>query len=151
MVALLRQPEQAALLRERPELLENAVEEFLRYDSSVEQATFRHAAADLELGGVQIRRGDVVSVFLAQANRDAPQAGNPAVLDVTRPNPRHIAFGHGIHYCLGAPLARMEAVIALGELLRRFPRLHAAAPLDELNWIPAGMMRGPVRLPVALT
>nr|WP_269328837.1 cytochrome P450 [Kineosporia babensis] len=150
MVALFRNPDQAAVLRQRPDLLENAVEEFLRYDSSVEQSSFRFAAADLELGGVQIRRGDVVSVFLGEASRAAPQTGDPKVLDVARPSPRHVAFGHGIHYCLGAPLARMEGAIAIGELLRRFPQIRPAGPVEEVNWIPAGIMRGPVQLPVVL-
>jgi cytochrome P450 len=148
VVALFRQPEQAQLLRERPDLIHGAVEEFLRLDSSVELATMRYAAADLELAQIPIRRGDVVAIYLAQANRDAPQVGDPEVLDVARPSPRHIAFGHGIHHCLGAPLARMETAIAIGELLRRFPNLRPAVELDELRWIPSGMMRGPLSLPV---
>ncbi len=106
-------------------------------------ATPRFAAADLTLGGVEIRRGDVVAVYLAAANRDL---GDPFELDVTRPHARHIAFGHGIHHCLGAPLARMEATIALGALLNRFPELRPALPLEEVRWIPSGMMRGPLEL-----
>ncbi|MBT0773219.1 cytochrome P450 [Kineosporia sp. J2-2] len=153
MVALFRAPHQADLLRARPELVEQAVEEFLRLDSSVEASTLRFAANDLELAGVRIRRGDVVAVYLGQASRDAPQAEgtDPAVLDVTRPGPRHVAFGHGIHHCLGAPLARMEASVAIGALLRRFPDLRLAVPLDDLCWIPVGMMRGPLELPVRFT
>ncbi|GAB6898987.1 cytochrome P450 family protein [Kineosporia succinea] len=143
LVALFRHPDQADVLRSRPELLEGAVEEFLRLDSSVEMATPRFAAADLTLGGVEIRRGDVVAVYLAAANRDL---GDPFELDVTRPHARHIAFGHGIHHCLGAPLARMEATIALGALLNRFPELRPALPLEEVRWIPSGMMRGPLEL-----
>jgi cytochrome P450 len=152
MVALFRQPDQAELLRDRPDLLTGAVEEFLRLDSSVEQSTFRFAAEDLDLGGVRIRRGDLVVVYLGAASRDAPQedGADPAKLDVTRANARHLAFGHGIHHCVGAPLARLEASIAIGALLRRFPRLSPATPLDELPWIPNGMMRGPLRLPVRL-
>ncbi|MEU8821736.1 cytochrome P450 [Actinoplanes sp. NPDC048796] len=153
MVALFRQPEQALLLRSRPDLITGAVEEFLRLDSSVEQSTFRFAAEDLELGGVRIRRGDLVVVYLGAASRDAPQDGvaDPAKLDVTRANARHLAFGHGIHHCVGAPLARTEASIAIGALLRRFPRLRPGIPLAEVPWIPNGMMRGPLRLPVRLT
>jgi cytochrome P450 len=152
VVALLRQPEQAGLLRDEPELIPGAVEEFLRLDSSVEQATFRFAAEDLELGGARIRRGDVVAVYLAEASRDAPQDddGDLTRLDVTRANARHIAFGHGIHHCVGAPLARMEAGIAISSLLRRFPALSPAVPLTDVAWIPNGMMRGPVTLPVRL-
>lgn len=152
VTALLRQPEQADLLRAEPELIPGAVEEFLRLDSSVEQATFRFAAEDLELGGARIRRGDVVAVYLSEASRDAPQDddGDLTRLDVTRANARHIAFGHGIHHCVGAPLARMEAGIAIDALVRRFPELNPAVPLTEVAWIPNGMMRGPVALPVRL-
>lgn len=150
MVALFEHPEQAELLRADPGLIPGAVEEFLRYDSSVEQAPPRFAAQDLELGGVTIRRGDIVAVYLSSANRDAaqPDGGDPDVLDVARPNARHVAFGHGIHHCLGAPLARMEAVIALELLLARFPGLRAAKPPAELPWVPSGIMRGPLSLPV---
>jgi cytochrome P450 len=152
VVALLRQPEQADLLRNEPDLIPGAVEEFLRLDSSVEQATFRFATEDLDLGGARIRRGDVVAVYLSEASRDAPQDddGDLTRLDVTRANARHLAFGHGIHHCVGAPLARMEAGIAIGSLLRRFPALSPAVPLTEVAWIPNGMMRGPVALPVRL-
>ncbi|GAA0242482.1 cytochrome P450 [Cryptosporangium japonicum] len=152
VVALLRHPEQADRLRARPDLIAGAVEEFLRFDSSVEQSTFRFAAEDLELGGVHIRRGDPVVVYLGAASRDAPQDddGDPAGLDVTRSNARHVAFGHGIHHCVGAPLARIEASIAIGSLLRGFPALRPAVPLADLGWIPAGMMRGPLALPVRL-
>ena len=152
VVALLRQPEQFELLRDRPALIPGAVEEFLRLDSSVEQATFRFAAEELELGGARIRRGDVVVVYLSEASRDAPQDddGDLTRLDVTRANARHLAFGHGIHHCVGAPLARMKAGIAIGSLLRRFPGLSPAVPLTDVAWIPTGMMRGPVALPVRL-
>ncbi|GAB7052415.1 cytochrome P450 family protein [Catenuloplanes indicus] len=154
VVALLRQPGQAELLRARPELIQNAVEEFLRYDPSVEQSSFRYAHADLDLDGVRITKGDVVVVALGSASRDAPQqqGGAPADrLDVARAVPRHLAFGHGIHHCLGAPLARLEAATAIGKLLRRFPHLRATGPVAEIPWIPGGMMRGPRSLPVRLT
>jgi cytochrome P450 len=148
LFALLRDPEQAQLLRDRPELIPQAVEEFLRYDPSVELTTFRYAAADLELGGQPIARGDVLAVALTSASRDAPNEGDRDSLDVTRSNPRHLAFGHGIHHCLGAPLARLEAVTALSTFLRRVDGLEATRPLDEIDWIPAGMMHGPLQLPV---
>ena len=152
VVALLRQPEQADLLRNKPELIPGAVEEFLRLDSSVEQATFRFAAEDLDLGGARIRRGDVVAVYLSEASRDAPQDddGDLTRLDVTRANARHLAFGHGIHHCVGAPLARMETATAIGALLQRFPALSPAVPLADVACIPNGVMRGPVALPVRL-
>jgi cytochrome P450 len=149
-LALLRNPEQLDVLRKRPELLPGAVEELLRYDSSVELSTHRYAAADLELGGQAIPRGSVVVVALTSANRDAPmrEEQDPAALDVTRQTPRHLAFGHGIHHCLGAPLARLESTIALGTLLRRLPTLELAGAVDDIPWIPSGMIRGPQALPV---
>ncbi|XVV16326.1 cytochrome P450 family protein [Actinoplanes sp. CA-131856] len=169
LVGLLGNPRQADVLRARPELIGGAVEEFLRYDPPVEQASKRYAAGDLTLAGQPIRRGDVVAVMLGSASRDAPQVGSakadaerqtargkhdargePDVLDVERRAARHVAFGHGIHHCLGAPLARLEATIALGALLQRFPRLRPAAPLEEVQWVPSGMMRGPLSIPVRL-
>ena len=151
LFALLGDPKQAQLLRDQPELISNAVEEFLRYDPSVELTTFRFAAKDLVLGEQPIARGDVLAVALTSVSRDAPNEGDAGVLDVTRSNVRHLSFGHGIHHCLGAPLARLEAATALGTLLRRVEGLEAAAALDEVDWIPAGMMHGPLRLPVRFT
>jgi cytochrome P450 len=151
LVALLRDPAQADLLRARPELIPGAVEEFLRYDSSVEHATPRYAVEDLVIAGTPIARGEVVMVALSSASRDMPVPGDPAVLDVARHGVRHVSFGHGIHYCLGAPLARLEAAIALETLLRRIPDLRPAVPLDDLEWVPSGIMRGPLSLPVRFT
>jgi cytochrome P450 len=151
LVALLRDPEQADLLRARPELVPGAVEEFLRYDSSVEHATPRYAHEDLVLSGTAVTRGEVVMVALSSASRDTPVAGDPAELDVTREGVRHLSFGHGVHHCLGAPLARLEAAIALETLLSRIPDLHPDVPLDDLEWVPSGIMRGPLSLPVRFT
>jgi cytochrome P450 len=150
LVALLRHPEQLRRLRERPELLPGAVEEFLRYETSVELSTLRYASEDLVLAGTPIARGDVLVVALASASRDTPQADGvrPQELDVARASARHLSFGHGIHHCLGAPLARLEAVTALRVLLERFTLLEPAAPLDALPWVASGMMRGPRSLPV---
>ncbi|MFF3606838.1 cytochrome P450 [Streptomyces sp. NPDC002463] len=149
-LALLQHPGQLAALRERPELMPGAVEEFLRHDTSVERTTNRYAAEDLELGGVHIPRGGLVVVALGSAGHDAPQTEgtDPTVLDVTRPNARHLAFGHGIHYCLGAPLARLETTIALRVLLARVPELELAAPAGSLEWIGSGIIRGVRSLPV---
>jgi cytochrome P450 len=150
VVALLHHPDQADLLARRPELVPGAVEEFLRYDPSVEHTPMRFAARDLTLGGVGIRRGEVVVVSLTSAGRSdpalAPQERD--VLDVTRPAARHLAFGHGVHHCLGAPLARLEATVGLGTVVRRFPGLRAAVPLADIPWRPVGLMRGPRELPV---
>ena len=151
LVALLRAPEQAELLRKRPSLVHGAVEEFLRFDSSVEHATPRYVNEDLVIAGTAMRRGDVVMVALSSASRDVPVEGDPGVLDVAREGVRHLSFGYGIHYCLGAPLARLEAVVALETLLRRIPDLRAAGSLDELEWVPSGIMRGPLALPVVFT
>jgi cytochrome P450 len=149
-LGLFQHPDQLRLLRERPELLPGAVEEFLRYDTSVERSTSRYAAEDIELGGVPVPRGSMVVVALGAAGRDAPQAddADPAVLDVTRPGARHLAFGHGIHHCLGAPLARLEATIALRVLLARVPELELAVPATSLEWIDSGIVRGVLSLPV---
>ncbi|MFI6876283.1 cytochrome P450 [Streptomyces sp. NPDC050400] len=150
VLSLLQHPDQLRLLRERPELMPGAVEEFLRHDTSVERSTNRYAAEDIELGGVAIPRGGMVVVALGAAGRDVPQAdgGDPAVLDVARPGARHLAFGHGIHYCLGAPLARLEATVALRTLLARVPELELAVPARSLEWIGSGIIRGVLSLPV---
>ncbi|MEV7077951.1 cytochrome P450 [Streptomyces sp. NPDC093516] len=150
VLSLLRHPAQLRLLRERPELMPGAVEEFLRHDSPVERSTNRYAAEDIELGGVAIPRGGIVVVALGSAGQDAPQTGGgeAAVLDVTRPHARHLAFGHGIHHCLGAPLARLESTIALRTLLARLAELELAVPEAELEWIDSGIIRGVLALPV---
>ncbi|MEK8174763.1 cytochrome P450 [Streptomyces sp. M19] len=116
----------------------------------MELATHRYVAEDLTLAGHHIPRGSVVSVALSSASRGAPRrrANRTPPNWTSPPAPRHLSFGHGIHHCLGAPLARLEATRALGTLLRRFPLLEAAVPLEDLAWIPSGMMRGPVGLPV---
>ena len=152
MIALFDHPEQAGLLRERPGLLKGAVEEFLRFDTSVEYTTQRYAQRDIELGGARIARGDIVLVSLTSANRSDPAlaAAERDTLDVSRPAARHLAFGYGLHRCLGAPLAQLEAEVGIGTLLRRFPHLRPATPTSELGWIAAGMMRGPLTLPVTV-
>lgn len=149
-LALLRDPAQLRLLRERPDLVPGAVEEFLRHDTSVELSTPRYASRDLKLGGRPVLRGSVVVIALWSASRDAPMGPgeDPSTLDVSRPTARHVSFGHGVHHCLGAPLARLETATALGALLQRIPRLQLAAPLDGIGWIPSGMMRGVLHLPV---
>ena len=126
-----------------------AIEEFLRYDGPVERATMRFAAEDVELGGQLIRRGQPVNVVLAGTGRDPAQFANPDQLDLTRENNRHLGFGFGVHYCVGAPLARMEGRIALDTLLRRLPNLRLAGPADKLEWRVAPIIRGAQGLPVA--
>lgn len=148
ILALLRHPEQARRLRDQPELLPHAVEEFLRYDSPVEHTPFRFAAETVDLAGVTIPRGGIVVVALTSASRDAPAGAQPDELDVARAEPRHLAFGHGIHYCLGAPLARLQAVVVLDVLLRRCPMLRLDPSGGPVRWTPAGIAHGPVSLPV---
>lgn len=128
--------------------LSAAVEELLRYDGPVELATWRFAAQDLQVGGQRIARGEPVLVVLAAADRDPAQFDRPDVLDLARTDNRHLGYGHGIHYCLGAPLARLEGQIALGTLLRRLPELRLAVPEAELRWRGGLIMRGLRSLPV---
>lgn len=153
LTALLDHPAQAQALREAPERIPGAVEEFLRYDPPLEITPTRFASEELELGGQVIGPGETVTVALTSAGRDAPvEAGaDPDELDVLRPHARHVSFGHGIHYCIGAPLARLEAEIALRVLLSRLPDLAWAEPAEPVAWLPAGITRGPVRLPVRFT
>ncbi|GAA2653461.1 cytochrome P450 [Streptomyces lunalinharesii] len=148
LVALLRHPEHLAALAARPELLPRAVEELLRYDAAFELTTWRFLAEDGELHGTRIPAGDSVIVSLCAANRDPRRFTDADALDFDRsPNP-HLAFGHGIHFCPGAALARAELQIALGTLVRRLPGLRPAVPDDELGWIGAVLARGVDRLPV---
>jgi pimeloyl-[acyl-carrier protein] synthase len=145
-LALLKHPDQRALLTARPELIPAAVEELLRYDSPV-QLTGRFALEDADLGGHAIRPGDTVLAVLGAANRDPAQFPDPDQLDLTRPNAgSHVSFSQGIHYCLGAPLARMEGQIALSALLRRLPGLALAG--GELEYRGNMTLRGLQRLPV---
>lgn len=150
-LALLQNPEQLERLRKDPELIGPAVEELLRYVSPVEVATDRIAREDFELRGVHIRKGDMVYAGLAAANRDPLQFKDPDVLDLGRDPNRHVSFGMGIHYCLGAPLARLEGQIALRTLVDRFPRLRLARPDKALPWRTGLLIRGPKQLPVALS
>lgn len=148
LVALLRHPRQLAELAARPELLPRAVEELLRYDSAFELTTWRFFAEDADLHGTRVPAGDSVIVSLCAANRDPRRFPDADRLDLDR-SPRHLAFGHGIHFCPGAALARIELRIALETLLRRLPGLRLATPDDQLTWIPAVLARGVDRLPVA--
>ena len=148
LLALLRHPEQWELLRGAPELLPDAVEELLRYDSPV-QFTNRVAAVDLEFGGHTFRKGDRVMLMIAAANRDPAVFREPDRLDVRREELRHQSFGMGPHYCVGAALARVEAQEAFAALLRRFPRMQVA-PGAEPEWADNVGFRGLLSLPVVL-
>jgi cytochrome P450 len=135
-------------LRAEPTLLPSAIEEFLRYEGPVGTSTFRIAAEDFELGGADVKAGDAVMVVLLSADRDEQRFPEADELRLDRAQNPHLAFGHGIHYCLGAPLARLEAQVAFGKLLDRFPGLRLAVPAGELTWQPGLMMRGLRHLPV---
>jgi cytochrome P450 len=150
VVALHRHPDQLATLRAHPDGIVAAVEELLRFDPPAHHATFRYAVDDVEIAGTTIPAGSQVLVGLAAANRDPTRFNDPHVLDLTRADQRHLAFGHGIHHCLGAGLARLEARIALASLLRRFPGMRIAVPFDELRWSHGDgvVLRGLAELPV---
>jgi cytochrome P450 len=147
MLALLRNPDQLRKLRDDPSLIKTAIEELLRYDGPV-QATGRVAAEDMEIDGRPVKKGQVAFCVLAAANRDPAKFDNPDQLDVTRHPNEHVAFGDGIHFCLGAPLARAEGQIALRTLLRRFPDLSLET--DNLQWGGTFILRGLKGLPISL-
>jgi cytochrome P450 len=149
LLALHRNPDQLALLKARPELIVNAIEEFLRYDSSV-QMTGRVTLEDIDdLGGKKIPKGETVLCLLGSANRDpAVYPDRPDRLDVTRPNVKPLSFGGGIHFCLGAQLARIEAEIAIATLLRRLPDLRID-DVENPEWRPTFVLRGLKSLPAS--
>jgi cytochrome P450 len=151
VLALLNHPDQLDLLRRDPGLIPEAVEELLRYDGPVERATTRYCAEDMEIAGTLIPAGSVVFVALGSADRDPEAFPDPDRLDVRR-NPRgHLGFGHGIHFCLGASLARLEGQIAFETLLRRLPGLALAVPAEQLSYRSSTIMHGLEELPVTFT
>jgi cytochrome P450 len=147
VLALLRHPDQMDLLRREPELIESAVEELLRFESPVQQIG-RVAREDLELAGQPIPAGQGVLICLGAANRDPAQFADPDRLDLRRAENRHLAFGHGVHFCLGAALARLEGQIAIGTVVRRYPELRLAEAPPR--WRKSFALRGLSSLPVAL-
>lgn len=147
-LALLEHPDQLEKLNANADLLDSAIEEMLRFTNPVQQIAPRYAVEDVELSGQRIPKGSHVMVSIASANRDDRIFDHPEVFDITRtPNP-HIAFGLGIHYCLGAPLVRLEARIGFTALLDRFPNLELAVPAHELEWRGGPSLRGLKKLPV---
>ena len=138
MLTLLRHPEQMARLRDNRDLMPTAIEEMLRYESPL-QRNPRKLASDVELHGAQMRDGDFVLQLLGSANRDEGQFEQPQHFDITRKPNRHLSFGFGIHFCLGAPLARLEAPIAIGAMLDRMPSMQLA---EDPRWIEHGLLRG---------
>jgi len=151
VVALLNHPEQLVRLRNDPALIKPAVEELLRYDSPVQMATERYAREDITVAGVTIPKGGLVFAVLASANRDHRQFDRPDLLDLAREPNRHLAFGHGAHYCIGSSLARLEGQIALDTLLLRAPDLKLAVPPQALRQRPSLILRGLESLPVTFS
>jgi cytochrome P450 len=147
---LLSDPELATALRARPDGIPRVVEELLRVDSPVMLATHRYTAQPVQVGDVTIPEGEVVVIAVGSANRDERRFSRPDELDVHRGHGGHVAFGHGMHYCLGAPLARLEAEVALGQLLIRFPDARIELPSAELRRRQATIMNGYAALPVLL-
>ena len=146
--ALLTHPEQLSLLRAEPERITAAVEELLRFDGPLQSAIPAITSAPVRIGEVTIPAGEVLVVSLLAANRDPARMDAADAVDLRRAAAPHLAFGHGIHHCLGAPLARLEARIAIGSLLDRFPRLQLAVPADQLRRLPGLLMNGLAALPV---
>ena len=148
MRALFAHPDQLADLRADLGLLDGAIEEMLRYDGPVEACTDRLALEDVEMGGATIPAGSTVLIAMADADRDPARFAEPDRFDIRRDARGHIAFGHGLHYCLGAPLARLEGRIAFRTLLERCPTLALDAVEAELSWVPGLLIRGVRKLPV---
>jgi cytochrome P450 len=147
VLALLLHPEQMHKLQLQPSLLDSAIEEMLRYDNPV-QITYRSALEDAEIKGKLIRKGDLVNSILGSANRDPQRFSNPDRFDITRNEGRHLSFGIGIHFCIGAPLVRLEAEIVFETILRCFPKIHLAT--ETLEWQEHPIFRGLKSLPVRL-
>jgi cytochrome P450 len=148
-VLLLRHPEQLAMLRAAPGLIPSAVEEILRYEGSAAWASLRVATENMQLGGVHIPKGSFVHLSLSSAGHDPEVYDDPERFDVTRSPNRHLSFGHGAHFCIGAPLGRLQGEIAFSTLLRRLPRFELAVPPQEVAWLAdSSLSRGLESLPI---
>jgi len=149
-LALLEHADEMEKLRRDPSLIKPAVEELLRYTAPVFMTTERYARENVTIHGVTIPRGEMTLGVIGAANRDEKVFENPDSLDITREPNKHLSFGQGVHFCLGAPLARVEAQIAVNTLLRRMPELRLRVSPDSLRWRPSMILRGLDALPVAL-
>ena len=147
-LTLLRHPDELQRLRDRPALIGSAIEEVLRYESPAETSSLRFTLEDCEIAGARIPAGEAVLAGILSANRDPAEFPEPDRFDITRAPNRHLAFGVGAHFCLGAPLSRVEGDVAVTTLLRRLPNLRLAADPDQLRWSPRVLLRGLVSLPV---
>ena len=151
VLELVRHPDQLQELRARPDLIDSAVDEMLRFTNPVGMVAPRYAREDLEVAGVPMPRGSVVTLLIGSANLDETVFPDADRFDITRSPNRHLSFGLGPHYCLGAPLARLEARIAIPALLQRFERLELAVPAEQLRWRPHIGLRGVEELPLSVT
>ncbi|MEK6465717.1 cytochrome P450 [Pseudonocardia alni] len=151
VLELVRRPDQLRKLRDDPGLIDTAIEEMLRFINPVGFVAPRFAKEDVEIAGTPIRRGSMVTLLIASANLDETVFPDADTLDITRSPNRHVSFGLGTHFCLGAPLARLEARIAVPALLRRFDHLELAVPADQLPWRRHIALRGVERLPLVVT
>ncbi len=149
-LALLQHPDQLARLRAEPTLITSAIEELVRFVVPVETATERYAREDVTIAGTTIPKGELVLAVIAAANHDPQHFDNPDVLNISRKHNRHVGFGQGMHYCLGAPLARLEGQIAISTLVNRIPHLRLAVAPDQLRWRSGFIVRGLEALPVTL-
>ena len=146
VLALLRNPAELARLVSSPELIAGTIEETLRYDPPTQAPSPQVALEDAEIGGRTIRQGERVSVLLGAVNRDPARFTDPDRFDIARVDNEHLSFSHGIHFCVGSAVARLEAQIAIGALVKRFPSLRLAT--NDLKWQKMGRFRGLVALPV---
>ena len=149
MLALLEHPDQLELLSRNPAMIKTAVEELLRFTSRVLMSTERYAREDINIKDVTIPRGEMTLGVIGSANRDETIFENADALVITREPNKHLSFGQGIHFCVGAPLARLEAQIAINTLLRRMPDLRLSVDTGSLRWRPSKLLRGLQGLPVA--
>ncbi len=149
-LALLQHPDQLLLLRENPELVRSAVEELLRFDGPVGVSTMRWAMEEVDYYGQTVHAGDMVVASLLGVNRDPAAFDQPDLLDITRNPNKHLAFGNGIHYCVGAPLARLEGAVAFNLLLERLPNLALAVDADDLEWNHTILLHGVKSMPVTI-
>ena len=149
-LALLEHPDEWRRLQAEPALMKSGVEELLRFVTPAEMSTERFARDDVEVAGTVIPKGALVLGVIASANRDPRRFENPETVDVARQDNKHLAFGQGIHYCVGAPLSRLEAVVAFGALTERLPNLRLGVPPAKLEWRSSLILRGLKALPVSV-
>src|SRR5687767_394149 len=151
MLALLQHPGQLATLRDNPDMIKTAIEELLRYTSPVFMSTERYAREDLQMHGINIPRGEMTLGVIGSANRDAEIFDHADELDLEREPNKHLSFGQGVHFCIGAPLARLESQIAINTFLRRIPNLKLGVAPDSLRWRPSMLLRGLESLPISFS